>query len=70
MVVALSVVAILGVLVLIGYAVRAPYETRPFQCEVCGRHLRAKQAVEVTEEYPEEFGGTSMTATFCKKDRP
>jgi hypothetical protein len=43
---------------------------RRYQCEVCGKYLTERQAVEVTEEYPEEFGGTSMTATFCKKDRP
>jgi hypothetical protein len=43
---------------------------RRYQCEVCGRLLTDRQAVEVTEEYPEEFGGTSLTAVFCRKDAP
>lgn len=43
---------------------------KPHQCEVCGRFLSDRQAVEITESYPDELGGTSMTATFCKKDRP
>lgn len=49
---------------------RRPKPKKRLECEVCGRKLKPRQAVEVTESYPDELGGTSMTATFCKRHKP
>lgn len=44
------------------------------ECEVCGKRIRPKDAITVTDEGygSTEFGagGWSMSATYCKTDAP
>lgn len=61
---------IVGLMCFAWLCARKVNEPRPEQCEVCGKRLTRRQAREVTAEFPEELGGTSITATFCRKDAP
>lgn len=41
------------------------------RCETCGRPLRERQRVEVTEIIEtNDLGGSAMSATYCTEDAP